>query len=152
MKRFTILLLPCILMSLASCSIFDNFGYPGKIVFTSKGGTKCIEGEYEPYTLEITNYDGYGNERPEHKGDTIMVTHLWLTAKTIYGKGGKVYITAEPNHTGHGRTLYVSGMMDDQLSTQRCGRSNSMASTRFFAVSLVQNRDFVVKKGTQRAL
>jgi len=87
MKRFTILLLPYILMSLASCSIFDNFGYPGKIVFTSKGGTKCIEGEYEPYTLEITNYDGYGNERPEHKGNTIMVDTFMADGKDHLRKG-----------------------------------------------------------------
>lgn len=119
MKRVIKIALFGIVILMGSCSILDNYGYPGKISFGSEGGTKEISGDDYPYTLEITNTDDDGVNvgilyDEFASSDSFWVSHKWLTVKAKKGDN-KIFITAEPNTTGRSRTLYVSGMIDDSF-------------------------------------
>lgn len=108
-----------LVLLLASCSILHNYGYPYSISFGQEGGTKEISGKNCPYRLEIKNADGEGVsvhafDDEFASSDSFGVSHQWLTVKAEKGDH-KVFITAEPNTTGHSRKLYVHGWIDDSF-------------------------------------
>lgn len=105
---------------LSSCWNTDNYGYPSKITFGKEGGSKICSGTSSCYTVEIYNYNGDGESASidvvKGENDSVIVTYQWLTVTYKPSTGPQLKITAQPNHKGKERKLYVSGMVDDSFA------------------------------------
>lgn len=105
---------------LASCGSSDNYGYPYKVTFGKEGGTKICSGTSTCYTVEITDYNGNGESASidvtKGENDSVVTTYQWLTVTHKPSSGPYLKLTAQPNHTGKKRKLYVSGMVDDSFA------------------------------------
>ena len=116
--RITFLLMLSVL--LASCGSSDNYGYPSKVTFGKEGGSKICSGTSNCYNVEINDYNGNGKSTSidaiEDENDSVVVTYQWLMVTYKPSAGPHLKITAQPNHTGKERKLYVSGMVDDSFA------------------------------------
>lgn len=110
-------LLPFLLF-LASCNL-DNSDYPKKVVFGGSGGTRTIQGDYGYYAISIEDYNGKVLATEQRQGeepcDSFVVEYDWLCVKGEAIHNNQLTITAAPNETGKPRTLYICGMVMDEV-------------------------------------
>ena len=104
-----------VFLLLSSCDVFNNYGYPHKVNFNSRGGERIVSGNEVAYNICISNYNGdiLAKEEQIAETDTFLLTYEWLTVKYRRLYESNIIINADPNVTGKSRHCYIDlGIMD----------------------------------------
>lgn len=106
MKKLAPFLMTLLLL-VSACEFEEkNKGYPKSIELERDGGTVRASGEDSFSYLLIG--EGTNEFHSRVVDDTIVVSHAWLTAKSLQGSKSLI-ITATPNETNRKRKLIIYG-------------------------------------------
>lgn len=115
-------LLGVLMILCSSCVDQIQHGYPLYYEFKNSGGTAVVPGSVTPNSIVISENGGNSETSSFYPGidqsvpNDISASFQWLSALTTPGSN-KVVLTAQPNETGHDRTLYLDGMLGDEYFT-----------------------------------